>query len=80
MKVLVHTKHVGQTQWHSRYQDFVRLPVIGEYIAEHSTSDWYRIGIVVHTAYSDENDAEVFAVKVDTRKELEKAFPPGDMT
>lgn len=74
MKILVHTKHEGQSQWHSRYQEFVRLPVVGEYIAEHSASDWYRVGVVVHTCYSDGNDAEVFAVKVDSHKALQQAF------
>ena len=75
MKVLVHTRHEGQVEWHSRLQSFVRLPVVGEFIAEQTGSDWYRVGVVVHTPYTEEYDAELYALKTDERSEMGKAFP-----
>ena len=51
--------------WSNSGREFLRLPVVGEYVATSSSSSWYRVELVVHCPFEAEYVAEVYAVEVD---------------
>lgn len=63
-RVFLHTRSPGKYNWTNEFRDFARVPVFGEYIATSSSSEWYRVQVVVHTPFPCDCDAEVFAVEV----------------
>lgn len=65
MKVFLHTRNIGEFNWINELREFARIPVEGEYLTLSSTSDWYKIQLVVHTPFECDCHAEVYAVKVD---------------
>ena len=70
--VFVHLHDEGEANFRNMLFDFGRVPVEGECLTVDFDSDWYKVEIVVHTPYSSEMCAEVYAVKVDHQKEIEK--------
>ena len=70
----MHLRNPGQQDWDNSSREFLRLPIVGEYLATDWNSDWYRVELVVHCPFKAEYAAEVYAVKVDHLKEMEKAF------
>jgi hypothetical protein len=74
IKVFLHTHDKGEANWVNVPKEFAILPSVGEYIATSTDSDWYRVELVVHTPFSCEYDAEVFAVKVNHNEVKEKVF------
>ncbi|QTD40620.1 hypothetical protein [Sporosarcina sp. Te-1] len=70
--VFLHLHDSGQANWNNVYFDFERIPVVGEYVGIKSDGDWYKVEMVVHTPFSKGMCAEVYAVKVDSQKEVKK--------
>lgn len=68
--VLIHLHNKGSIDWINKKFYFDRIPVEGEYITVDFESDWYKIEMVVHTPFSDEMAAEVYAVKVIYSEEI----------
>lgn len=68
MEVFVHTVETLDDQKPvNQGREFLRLPVVGEYITLGPTGDWYEVQIVVHCPHTPPSHyaAEVFAVRVD---------------
>jgi len=62
-------------RWKNSPQEFLRLPVVGEYIALSSTDNkLYKVVFVVHNAFECEYVAEVYAVRVDQQEEEKLAL------
>lgn len=70
--VFVHLHNEGETEWNNQYHSFERIPVENEYITVDYDSEWYKVELVVHTPFSDEMSAEIFAVQVDHNEEMKK--------
>lgn len=70
--VFLHLHDEGEAKWLNKYSDFVRIPVEGEYFAIEYDGPWYKVELVVHTPFSFEMCAEVYAMKVDNLKEMKK--------
>lgn len=68
--VFLHLHDEGHANWNNIYFDFERIPVVGEYVTIKSDGDWYKVEMVVHTPFSKDMCAEVYAVKVDHHKEI----------
>jgi hypothetical protein len=47
---------------------------VGEYLATATTSDWYKVELVVHCPFEAEFAAEVYAVRVDHMEVMKEAF------
>lgn len=65
MKVYLHTRDAENFDWNNENREFARIPVEGECLALSSSSDWYKVQLVVHTPFNCPYYAEVYAVKVD---------------
>ena len=74
MKVFLHTRGPKQYPWQNDLRDFARIPAVGEYLALDKTSDWYRVILVVHTAFRSDCVAEVYAEKVDPNEVKKQAL------
>jgi len=70
--VFLHLHDEGEANWLNKYADFVRIPVEDEYFAIEHDGEWYKVEVVVHTPFSSEMCAEIYAVKVEHQKEVEK--------
>lgn len=68
--IFVHLHDEGEANWENRYHDFGRIPVEGEYLS--IDIGWYKVELVVHTPFSMEMSAEIYAVKVDYNEEIRK--------
>jgi len=64
-KVFLHLHDPRQANWTNQIYDFARIPNEGEYLTVSSDSTWYKVELIVHTPFSKDMDAEVYAVKVD---------------
>jgi len=64
-KVFLHIHDPHQANWINQMYEFARIPIEGEHLTVSTDSAWYRVELVVHTPFSDDMDAEVYAVKVD---------------
>jgi hypothetical protein len=62
-KVYLHTKKQREINWESEFQQFPRVPIVGEYLEMRTESSWYRIQLVVHTPFHHDYEAEVYAVR-----------------
>ena len=78
MKVFLHTRSDGMSDWKNEDRDFARIPNIGEYLSLSSDSPWYEVQLVVHTPFETSYDAEVFAVEVDHMEVKNQAFSDMD--
>ena len=59
MKVYLHTEE------HTQKLELGRVPVVGEYVVASDSSTWYKVVLVLHTAYlAADADAEVWGVKI----------------
>ena len=66
-KVFLHIKNsIEEQNWTNLTRRFVRLPIAGEYIAIEGDSDWYKVKLVVHCAFSADYVAEIYAIKIDS--------------
>ena len=63
--VFLHTRSQGQKDWKNTSKEFLRLPIIGEYIATSVSSSWYKVELVVHCPFKTDYSAEIYAVEVD---------------
>lgn len=70
--VFLHLHNEGEADRLNKYSDFVRIPVEGEYFAIEHDGEWYKVELVVHTPFSSEMCAEIYAVKVNHQKEMKK--------
>jgi hypothetical protein len=70
--VFLHLHSRGKSDWENQKFDFGRVPVEGEYITVASDSEWYQVELVLHTPFSEEMCAEVYAIKVDGKREFRK--------
>lgn len=77
MKVLLHTTSQGQDGWKDESCKCVRIPIAGEYLAPSSGSLWYQVQLVVHTPFSGDYEAEVYAVEADVEEKLEQILAGG---
>ena len=66
-KVFLHVRQGAGAPWDQSSRDFLRLPVVGEYVTtdQEEQSPWYRVELVVHAPSSAQYAAEVYATKVD---------------
>ncbi len=71
-KIFLHTHEKEKADWVNTIKEFGRIPLEGEYLAISVDSEWYQVELVVHTPFSEEMEAEVYAVKVDHGKVKEK--------
>lgn len=71
-KVFFHSHEKGKADWVNVIKEFGRIPLEGEYLAVSIDSEWYQVELVVHTPFSDDMEAEVYAVKVDHAKVKQK--------
>ncbi len=78
MRVFLHTRTHGQSDWTNENRDFARIPFIGEHLTLSSTSEWYQVQLVVHLPFDGDLDAEVYAVQVDHMAVMNEAFPDMD--
>ena len=74
MKVFLHTRDQGEFNWNNEHREFARIPVEGEYLTLHVTSEWYKVQLVVHTPFECQCNAEVYAVKVDHNLEMKEIW------
>lgn len=74
MRVFLHTRPSGTHTWTNEHREFARVPVVGEFLALESDTPWYEVRLVVHTPFSCECDAEVYAVEVDHLEAKRQAF------
>jgi hypothetical protein len=74
MKVFLHTRSRKQRDWLNEKYEFARIPMVGEYVATSSRSEWFQVELVVHTPFPCEFDAEVYAVEADHREVLNNAL------
>ncbi|ACL66391.1 hypothetical protein A2cp1_3056 [Anaeromyxobacter dehalogenans 2CP-1] len=67
-KVFLHTYDAPGDPGRNEGRDFLRLPVVGEYVARESTGPWYQVTLVVHcpSPFDGGYDAEVYARKADS--------------
>jgi hypothetical protein len=78
-KVFLHTRSPGKADWDNGLREFGRIPVIGEYVATDSMSDWFQVELVVHCPFADSDcEAEVYAVKVDHQAVMSERCPMED--
>ncbi|MEW6159003.1 MAG: hypothetical protein AB1813_16385 [Verrucomicrobiota bacterium] len=71
--VFLHTRSPGKMDWVNTPRQFLRLPVVGEFVTTDSTSDWYKVELVVHCAFEADFAAEVYAVKADHLQVIREA-------
>ena len=65
MKVYLHTKNKGATEWDNTELEFGQLPARGEYLVLKADSEYYAVRLVVHTPYEKGAfDAEIWAEEV----------------
>lgn len=74
IKVFLHTRISENDNWENVSEEFVALPSVGEYLTLSSDSEWYEVKIVLHTPFSRDYDAEVYAMRVDHLEVMKKAF------
>lgn len=60
--------------WNNSAREFLRLPVVGEFVTTGITSPWYQVELVVHCPFDATYAAEVWAVKVDASQVKHEAF------
>lgn len=73
--VFVHTQtESGKGNWVNQSLEFLRLPIVGEYIALSMESQWYRVDLVVHCPFDCEYVAELYATKVDYLETMKLAI------
>ncbi|MER1958813.1 MAG: hypothetical protein ABS942_15625 [Solibacillus sp.] len=73
-KVFVHLHNEGEVNWINEYYHFDRIPSEGEYLATEFNGDWYKVALVVHTPFTEEMSADIYAVKVNHSEEMKKKF------
>ncbi|ESQ08428.1 MAG: hypothetical protein N838_22180 [Thiohalocapsa sp. PB-PSB1] len=67
------TSRPTDSRWDNSPREFMRLPVVGEYVATESSGPVYRVVLVVHCPFEATYDAEVYAVKDDMTAALKAA-------
>ena len=78
MKVLLHTRSQDKFDWKKESREFGRLPVVDEFVALDSNSQWYQVQLVVHCAFKAEYEAEVYAVEINHSEAMSRAFGDED--
>jgi hypothetical protein len=73
-KASLHVRSPGKRGWSNTDIEFVRLPIVGEYVATSSDSPWYRVELVVHCPFGAVYVAEVYVVEVDHAEVMKQAF------
>lgn len=68
--IFLHLHNMGFKDWLNKVSTFGRIPVEGEYLTIDYDSDLYKVEMVIHTPFSEEMCAEVYAVKVNHIEEL----------
>lgn len=48
-KVFLNIRSTGKRDWNNEFREFARVPVVGEYFALDSSSEWYDAQLVLHT-------------------------------
>ena len=74
MKVFLHTRSQGTSDWENEIRTFERIPITGEYLSLSTDSPWYRVQLVLHTPFPCDCEAEVYAVEVDHMEVKGQAF------
>jgi hypothetical protein len=75
-RVFLHTRRVNDYRSENTARDLVRIPAVGEYITLATTGPWHQVRLVVHTPFSDDYEAEVYAVEVDHNATLSELWLP----
>ncbi|WP_237150756.1 hypothetical protein [Planococcus rifietoensis] len=70
--MFVHLHSDGESDFSNQYYNFERLPIEDEYLTISEDSEWYQVEMVVHTPFSEQMCAEIFAVQVDHNKVMNK--------
>ncbi len=78
MRVFLHTRSEGKTDWKNENRDFARIPNTGEHLSLSSDSPWYEVQLVVHTPFDTDIEAEVYAVEVDHLEVMKRTLPDLD--
>lgn len=71
-KVFVHLHSDGESDFSNQFHIFERLPIEGEYLTISDDSEWYQVEMVVHTPFSEQMCAEIFAVQVNHNEVMKK--------
>lgn len=69
MKVFLHTRKRGESDWQNVDMDFAQIPHLGECVKPSIGDIYYEVRYVLHTPFRDDMDAEVFAVE--TKEDIE---------
>jgi hypothetical protein len=76
-KVFVHYRDRDSGgEWVNLSLEFVRLPIVGEYVAISETSEWLRVYAVVHCPFPASFDAEIYMALDSTHLEAIEAREP----
>lgn len=70
--IFLHFHNKGSKDWINKKINFDRIPVEGEYLTIEHDGEWYKVEMVVHTPFSEEMSAEIYAVKVNHSDEKNK--------
>ncbi len=64
-QVFLHTKN-GKSEWKNTGREFLRLPIIGEFLTLHTKSKLYKVIAVIHCPHQKpQYVAEVFAIETE---------------
>jgi hypothetical protein len=78
VRVLVHTRNPGQNKCEHELRELATVPQVDDHVLMKAGSTaWYKVQLVVHTAFPYECDAEVWAVAVEHVDAQKKAMPDG---
>ncbi len=72
--VFLHTRNPRKMDWENSSRQFLRLPVVGEYLSTSSNAELYKVQFVEHCPFHSQYAAEVYAVKVDRLAAMAEAF------
>src|SRR4051794_33207224 len=68
MRILIHSRTVGEFDCRKKLVDLNRLPNMGEYIAaaieDGGSAEWHEVRLIVHIAGKSEWEAEVFCNRI----------------
>jgi len=82
MRVFLHTRSPGQTNWDNTPETFKQIPRVGDYIARTSDSSWYLVELVVWLPESAKTkyQVEINAVQIDHKDAMRLARRTSDAT
>lgn len=83
MKVFLHTRTAGGTDWENTLEDFEQIPRVGDIVSRKSGDDpWHQVELVVWIAEGTTADCqvEIYAVTVNHLDVLENSRRAADAT